>query len=418
MTEKEEKGKSLEVVQTNNSGEPERAVWGNHFEYFLSSLGLAVGLGNLWRFPYVCYQNGGGTFIFPYIIMLLIVGLPIFFMEMVFGQYAGLSATKIYGRLAPILRGMGFGVVTIPTIVNFYYTVIMAYAFYFLFMGFTANGKLPWGLCGHEYNSPNCYSIVQSESCDNTTIFYNNNCTDILDYCEKFGNEYFNDSFCINGTDDLIPIRDVTYRVSSSEEFWYHKVLEMNIEFDEDGAHIIREGDNGTSWTNWGSCNWKIAGCLLLCWTLVCLSLIKGVQSYGKVVYFTTILPYVVLTALLIYVSTLEGFSKGIEFYLIPDWSRLGEINIWKQAATQIFYSLGAGEGSQLILSSYNPFKTNAHRDALLIGLCNSLTSIYAGFVVFGTVGFMAHKKGVDIDKVIDAGPSLAFIVSSIQKKC
>ena len=77
---------------------PERAEWGNHCEFFLTSLGLAVGLGNIWRFPYKCYVNGGGTFLIPYLIMLAIVGLPLFFMEMALGQYAGLSAPKIYAR--------------------------------------------------------------------------------------------------------------------------------------------------------------------------------------------------------------------------------------------------------------------------------------------------------------------------------
>ena len=95
----------------------------------------------------------------------------------------------------------------------------------------------------------------------------------------------------------------LAYRISSSEEFWYKKVLELNVEWkwqeSEDNplegsykAFVVTEGEDATSWSNWGNCNWKIAGCLLLCWTLVCLSLIKGVQSYGKVVYFTTLFPY------------------------------------------------------------------------------------------------------------------------------
>ena len=168
MSEKEKEAAKESLEKNPVNDEPERAAWGNHCEYFLSSLGLAVGLGNLWRFPYIAYQNGGGTFIIPYIIMLLVIGLPIFFMEMVFGQYAGLSATKIYGKLAPILRGMGFGVITIPTVVNFYYTVIMAYAFYFLFMGFVPNEKLPWGLCDHDYNTENCYSLIQAKACNLT----------------------------------------------------------------------------------------------------------------------------------------------------------------------------------------------------------------------------------------------------------
>ena len=80
---------------SNATNGNERAAWGNHCEFFLSSLGLAVGLGNIWRFPYMCYSNGGGTFLIPYVIMLIFVGLPLFFMEMILGQYAGLSATKV-----------------------------------------------------------------------------------------------------------------------------------------------------------------------------------------------------------------------------------------------------------------------------------------------------------------------------------
>ncbi len=84
---------------------------------------------------------------------------------------------------------------------------------------------------------------------------------------------------------------------------------------------------------------------------------------------------------------------------------------MWNNAAGQIFYSLGVAVGSQLLLSSYNGFRTNCHRDALLIGVCNSLTSIYAGLVVFGVVGFIAFKKQMPVESVIDAGPGLAFIV-------
>ena len=56
-------GKKVEVVGRGEWGNPGRGEWGNHCEFFLTSLGLAVGLGNIWRFPYVCYQNGGGTFL-------------------------------------------------------------------------------------------------------------------------------------------------------------------------------------------------------------------------------------------------------------------------------------------------------------------------------------------------------------------
>ena len=75
--------------------EQQREAWGNYCEFFLSSLGLAVGLGNVWRFPYVAYTNGGGSFLVPYLIMLFVVGLPAFFMEQSLGQYGKVGANKV-----------------------------------------------------------------------------------------------------------------------------------------------------------------------------------------------------------------------------------------------------------------------------------------------------------------------------------
>ncbi len=166
------------------------------------------------------------------------------------------------------------------------------------------------------------------------------------------------------------------------------------------------------SWSKWGSPRWDLIGCLALSWTLICVSLIKGVQSYGKVVYFTTLFPYVVLTIMVGYVATLDGFKEGMEFYFVPQWEKLGDVNVWNSAAGQIFFSLGVAVGSQLLLSSYNDFYANAHRDALFVAFGNSGTSLYAGVVVFGVVGFLAKAKEVSVDQVINkAGPGLAFIV-------
>ncbi len=64
-----------------------------------------------------------------------------------------------------------------------------------------------------------------------------------------------------------------------------------------------------------------------------------------------------------------------------------------------------------MLLASYNDFKNNCHIDALLIGCCNSLTSLYAGFTVFGVIGYIAQMKNAEIDDVVTQGPSLAFIV-------
>lgn len=83
-------------------------------------------MGNCKR-HFGCLQ-GGGSFLIPYFLMLLVVGLPVFFLEMTMGQYTGLSSTKIYARLFPGLRGLGYGMLSVPIVQNFQYCVIMAYA--------------------------------------------------------------------------------------------------------------------------------------------------------------------------------------------------------------------------------------------------------------------------------------------------
>lgn len=91
-----------------------------------------VGLGNLWRFPYLVFQNGGMTFIIPYWICLLFCGLPLCVFEGCLGQMTGLTNLKLW-QTSDWLAGLGWGQVLMCYICNIYYAVIIAYALLFVY---------------------------------------------------------------------------------------------------------------------------------------------------------------------------------------------------------------------------------------------------------------------------------------------
>ncbi|OAF64601.1 hypothetical protein A3Q56_07682 [Intoshia linei] len=135
------------------------------------------------------------------------------------------------------------------------------------------------------------------------------------------------------------------------------------------------------------------------------------ILHFIRVVYFTALFPYVVLLILLIRGLTLEGHEDGIYFYIRNvNWDKLKDITVWKEAASQIFFSLSTSWGGLIALSSYNKFHNNIMRDAILIPILNCATSLFAGFVIFSFLGYLAHMTNTSVDKVVDHGPGLAFI--------
>jgi SNF family Na+-dependent transporter len=107
-----------------------------------------VGIGNVWRFPYLAYENGGGAFLLPYFILLIFVGKPMYYLETSIGQFSRLSPLQVW-RCAPIAKGVGFGMIVLSLIVAIYYNVIMAYSV--VYIGASFRGvyeELPWTTCG------------------------------------------------------------------------------------------------------------------------------------------------------------------------------------------------------------------------------------------------------------------------------
>ncbi|XP_063076572.1 solute carrier family 6 member 6a isoform X2 [Engraulis encrasicolus] len=344
-------------------GKPaQREKWASKMDFLLSVAGGFVGLGNVWRFPYLCYKNGGGAFLIPYFIFLFGGGLPVFFLEVALGQFTSEGGITCWGKLCPIFTGIGYASIIIVSLLNVYYIVILAWGLYYLLQ--CIQPTLPWAGCRHSWNT---------ESCVEDTVRKNKSLWLIA-----------------NGTNSTSMALNFTSPVT---EFWEHNVLSISSGIDDIGP-----------------IKWDLAMCLLAVWVICFFCIWKGVKSTGKVVYVTATFPFVMLFVLLIRGVTLPGASEGIKFYLYPDLTRLKDPEVWIDAGTQIFFSYAICLGAMTSLGSYNKYKYNCYRDCLLLGCLNSGTSFVSGFAIFSVLGFMAQEQGVAIGDVAESGPGLAFI--------
>ncbi|XP_064605350.1 sodium- and chloride-dependent glycine transporter 1-like [Liolophura sinensis] len=356
----------------------ERGNWTGRCDFVLAMLGFSVGLGNVWRFPYLCYQNGGGAFLIPYTICLLFVGIPMFFLEISLAQFCSNGPMTCW-QFAPLFKGVGIAMMIISGFVTIYYNMIIAWAQFYLFASFTS--QLPWISCENAWNSKLCLHKLPIVDCTKFTSFKNGTC---YNQTQRIG--LWNDTVFTNITG--------LKRILPTEEYWNNYVLHKST-----GIHDI------------GNPQWALVLNLLLAWVICFFCLMKGIKTTGKVVYFTALFPYVVLLILLIRGLTLDNAIDGIRFYIIPKFEKLLDANVWRFAANQIFYSMGMGWGGLHALASYNRFHNNTLKDALIVSIGGCLTSFFAGFVIFAYLGHMAGKLGKDVEEVATDGPGLAFVV-------
>ncbi|XP_075168702.1 lithium-inducible SLC6 transporter isoform X2 [Haematobia irritans] len=357
MVEEVEKGFLKRNAKANVTGDTStrpKETWGNDIEFLFSCISLSVGLGNIWRFPYIAFQNGGGTFVIPYLIVLLIIGRPVYYLEILVGQFSGRGCIKAF-NMAPILKGVAAGQVLATTASITYYSSIMALTLRFLIASFSK--ILPWSKCKPEWG------------------------TECLEY--------------VAGNESNITKDDIIRKMSPAELYFEKEILH---EYD----HI----NNGI-----GLPNWDLVGCLAISWFIIGGVLIRGVKSSGKAAYFLGVFPYVVLIILLIRAVTLPGALEGIIYFFKPQWSELLNPLVWYAAVTQVFFSLAICFGTLITYASYNNFSRNVYNDIVIITTMDSCSSIIAGCITFGILGNLAFQTGnTDIANVVKGGAGLAFI--------
>lgn len=122
--------------------EERREAWGSRAGFVLAAVGSAVGLGNIWRFPYMAYTNGGGAFLIPYIIAMIIVGIPLLIMEFSLGHLTQLAAPGAFKEISKKTEFVGWWPILLSFIIVCYYSVVLAWCLNYFIFSFKAT--VPW----------------------------------------------------------------------------------------------------------------------------------------------------------------------------------------------------------------------------------------------------------------------------------
>ncbi|XP_072140542.1 sodium- and chloride-dependent glycine transporter 2-like isoform X2 [Dermacentor andersoni] len=373
-----------------------RQKWANNVEFLLASTGMSIGLGNIWRFPYVAYDNGGGAFLLPYLLIMTVVGRSMFYMEMLMGQFRSAGATQVFDCV-PLARGVGWAMVYTCFVICLYYNLLLSYALNFLWYSFSSE-ELPWTRCNPAWADDECFdSRNPLKACNyvNKTL-YNM-------YLKQNGTDMAT-SVVLGGANGSVLVPEKLFTiyfsnctetvVTAPEEFYENYVLGVS-----SGVH------------NLGRIQIGLVIGLAASWITVFFCVFKGVRSSGKVSYFTAITPFFILGVLMLRGVTLEGAGNGLYYYFYPQWEKLKLFKTWRAAAVQIFFSISLAQGLNMCLASYNDFNNNIVRDVYIIAATDSFISIFGGVVIFSVLGNMAHQLDVAVPDVVQSAFGLAFVV-------
>ena len=300
-----------------------RPQWRTRTGFILAALGSAVGLGNVWRFSYLCYKNGGGAFLIPYLIALFVVGIPLMILELGIGHKMRGSSPMSLAKVNPHWEWCGWWAVICAMYgIMLYYSVIISWCLRYVFFSF----NLAWG------NDPN--------------------------------------------------------------DFFFNQFLQLSsgpFDFGDIRASII----------------FALIFVWFFSWLIVFFGVQKGVERANKI--FMPVL-FVLIAVLVIWSVNLEGAAEGLKVYLRPDFAMLRNPQIWIDAFSQIFFTLSLAFGIMIAYASYLPRKADIVKDAMIICVGNCAFSFFAGFAVFGTLGYMAVTTNQPVSEVVKETIGLAFV--------
>ncbi|MBN1434550.1 sodium-dependent transporter [Candidatus Fermentibacterales bacterium] len=444
-----------------------REVWSSKTAFVLAAIGSAIGLGNIWRFPYITYENGGGAFLVAYFACLFLAGIPLLMLEFGLGHKYAQAAPGAMKGVSKRLEFFGWFAVGVGFMIVCYYAIIMTWAVNYTYEAATLGWEQEPGqhadvayaitttdLEDMKVLSPVPDSLVGREfvsAISNGADVVVAGATSIVDYrgeiyafptreeAERFVRSPCPDETCLLSAsaredvsildrvpDDLLgvayrsPISGTADRIRKygtilvafgDHLYGFSSVDEASEFMGSPGDFFYNDflGLTSRAW-DWGTFRWPLLIGFIITWVWIVASVWKGTKTVGKVVYFTVLIPWGLLLVFIIRGVTLPGAGAGLSFYLTPDWSRLGDAKLWLAAISQVFYSLSVGFAIMIAYGSFLPKKTNIAGYAFIIGIADAMTAFCGGLAVFSALGYQASRLAVPVSEVVKSGPGLAFV--------
>jgi len=320
-------------------------------DYLLGLIGYAIGIGNVWRFPYLVGKYGGGAFVFAYLVCLFFVAAPLYLMELILGQATQKSTIMCYNMIRPRWRSLGWGQAIMLFFVISYYNVLLAYTMNYIY--YSLQDPLPWTVL------PEALTNLTSPA----SFFWRSN--------------------VLNKYDPLGVVDNHTTDVKE---------------------HLIGQPLGGVQG--------NLAGGLFVVWLIVFFALAFGKDVLAKVTYVTVVGPVVLMVIMVFQTTQMEGAGEGIKFYIGKfEGKQLANLDLWATACGLILFSLSPGCGTAITMSSYVKPKEDVFRTCLIVMLANSAFSIFSGFAIFSVLGNLASTTGQTMEEIAStSGTGLAFI--------
>ena len=321
-----------------------REQWGSRWGFIFAVAGSAVGLGNIWKFPYVCGMNGGGAFVLLYLLCVLVVGFPLLLAELSLGRSAQRSSVGAFaantkartvtsdclgavlilaGSALLLFSKYGYGVLLLVAGIMF---LIVGWKF----LGYVSGMIIPMIITGY-------YGVIGGW----TLLYMGKSFLRQLNFSDQAG-----------ASAAMGPIAEAS-----------------------------------------GNMMWPVVGCTVLFIVLcaaVCFSGVrKGIERWSKVLMP---LLFALLIVLILRGVTLPGAENGLKFFLSPDFSKLSANSVIA-AMGHSFFSLSLGMGIVLTYGSYLGEKENIVKSAASILVLDTTAALMAGMAIFPAVFAMGFKE-------------------------